>query len=132
MSQIGNWGKTIIFSTDEKKILTFNGFTQDITAKWANHDIIGEKPKSEFLGPELRQISMKISLNAIHGVKPRKTLDTLESCVETGKHAPLVIGGKKVGKNDWKITKISEAWNTIYSKGELVQADVTLSLEEYR
>lgn len=36
-----------------------------------------------------------------------------------------------VGRNRWRITATSEAWNTVYYHGELVEADVTVTMEEY-
>lgn len=43
----------------------------------------------------------------------------------------MVVGGKMVGANRWRITSISEAWNVVYNKGELVKATVTVTMDEY-
>lgn len=131
MSVIGNLGSKIVFSTSDTKILTFNDFSQKISSKWATHDIIGKKAKSEFLGPELRSITLKIILNATLGVKPTAIINTLEKMVETGEAQVLVIGNKRIGNYLWKITSMSESWDVIYTKGELVKASISLTLEEY-
>lgn len=130
INKVGAFGD-IIFETNDKKILTFSNFTQNISGRWATHDRIGLKPKQEFLGASLRTISFNITLNAMHGVKPREMLEKLESFVENGTVSNLVIGTKAVGENKWIIKEISETWDVIMNKGELVKASLSLSLEEY-
>lgn len=131
MAKIGNFGKLIVFSVSNKKILTFEKLSQSITGKWNNHARIGNKPKSEFLGADLRSVSFTITLHAQHGVKPRKTMEAIEKAIETGRVEKLVIGGKAVGTNKWKITNMSESWDVVLSKGELAKATLSLTLEEY-
>ncbi|MGG7200769.1 phage tail protein [Clostridium butyricum] len=131
MSKIGNLGKQIVFKTSDKKILTFNDFKQSVSGRWAVHERIGEKPRSEFIGPGLRSISFTIVLSASNGVRPRKTLEKIEKMIEEGTVEYLIIGGKKVGNNKWKISDMSETWDVIYSKGQLARATASITLEEY-
>jgi phage protein U len=131
VAKIGNLGKSIVFSTSDKKIFTFKNFKQTVSGRWAEHERILKKPRAEFLGAGLRKITFDINLNVQLGIKPRKILKTMEKMVESGTAEKLVIGGHKVGKNKWRITSISETWNVIMNKGELVQASVSLTLEEY-
>ena len=128
---IGNLGKGIVFETSDKKILTFNDFNQKVSGRWSKHDVIGGKPKSEFNGADLRKITFSIVLDAQFGVKPRSVMEKIENMVENGTVEQLVIGSKKVGKNKWKMTDISEAWDVIYNGGQLARASVSISLEEY-
>ena len=51
--------------------------------------------------------------------------------VEKGKIDYLVIGGRAVGENRFAITSMSEAWDVVYSGGELAKASVSVTLEEY-
>lgn len=131
MAKIGNFGKLIVFETSDKRVLNFNGFQRTVSANWTSHERIGKKPKSEFLNPELQGLTFTIVLSARHGVRPRTTIETIEKAVESGRVESLVIGGKKVGKNKWKITQMGETWDTVLNKGELVQATLNLTLEEY-
>jgi phage protein U len=128
---IGNLGKLITFKTSDKKILTFSNMQQNVSGRWSSHNRIMRKPLSEFNGSDLRSITFTIHLDAMLGVKPRKIFEKIEKAVEKGHVYPLVVGGKKVGKNKWKITKISEKWDVIYNGGELAKASLDLSLEEY-
>lgn len=131
MAKIGNFGRLIVFETSDKKVLTPNGLQRTIQGNWIAHERIGKKPKSEFLNPSLQTMQFTITLNVCHGIRPRNTMEEIERAVETGSVEILVIGGKKVGKNYWKITQCSEAWDTMLNGGELVKATLTISLEEY-
>jgi hypothetical protein len=128
---IGNLGKLITFKTSDKRILTFSNLQQTVSGRWSTHERIMRKPLSEFNGADLRSITFTIQLDAMLGVRPRKTLEKIEKSVENGLTYPMVIGGKKIGKNKWAITKISEKWNVIYNKGELAKATLDISLTEY-
>lgn len=131
MGRIGNLGKLIIFETSDKKILNFRDFQRTISANWTNHEAIGRKPRSEFLNPLLQQISFTVTFNATHGVRPRRTMEAIERAVESGHVYPLVIGGAKVGRHQWKITQMSETWDVVMGGGQLQKATVSLTLEEY-
>lgn len=131
MATIGNLGEYIVFSVSSKKVLTFNKMTQTVKGRWTTHSVITSKPKSEFLGADLRSVSLNIRLDAMLGVKPLSVLKTLEHAVEQGRVLPFVLGGKKVGSNSWVITQMSETWDCVYTKGELIKASVTLTLQEY-
>ncbi len=131
MATVGSWGSTIVFSTSDYRILTFKDFSRTTSGEWATHSRIGGKDRVEFVKPGLQKVSFKIELNAMHGVKPRTVLDRLANAVERGEVNPLVIGGKRVGRYRWRITGTSETWDTVYYRGELVQASVTVTMEEY-
>ena len=131
MAKIGNFGNLIVFETSDSRILNFNNFQRTVSASWKSHERIGKKPLSEFAGPELQEITFSVTLNAQYGIQPRKVLENLEKAVETGQVEFLIIGAAKIGKNRWKIVKMSEAWETILNRGELLKATVNLTMEEY-
>ncbi len=129
--KIGNFGSLIVFETSDQRILNFSSFQKTVSGNWATHDRIGKKPQSEFLNANLQQITFTITLNAQHGVKPRKTMENIEKAVEKGRVENLVVGGAKVGKNKWKITQMTEAWDIVMNCGEVQKATLNLTLEEY-
>ena len=131
MAQIGNLGKLIAFEVSSRKVYTFKNMSQTVKGRWATHDVINGKPKSEFLGPGQRAMALTIHLSSSLGVKPRSIIDKMEKAVENGTPYPLVIGGKKVGSYQWVITDMSEAWEMIIMDGVLVSANLTLTLAEY-
>ena len=128
---IGHIGKTVVFENSDRKILNFTKMQRTVKGRWASHSRIGKKPKKQFLGPDADQLTFSITLNAEHGVRPRKTIENIEKLIRTGKPQTVVIGSKKVGSNKYAITEISESWETILNKGEVVKITCDITLEEY-
>ena len=128
---IGTLGKKIIFEVSDEKALTFRDMTREVTGRWTEHEVMGVKPKPEFLGAGNQTVSLTIHLSATLGVKPREVLETIENMVESGAAEYLVIGHRPVGKNPFRLTASSEAWDKIYNHGELAKASVTITLGEY-
>lgn len=128
---IGNWGADIIFRVSERQAVLLQSMTRSVSAEWASHSRIGLKNQPEFIRPGLQQITFTMVLDATLGVRPRATLQRLEALVERGTVNALVIGGRRVGRYRWKINSTSEAWNTILNGGELLQASVSVTMEEY-
>lgn len=131
MAEIGNLGELITFQVSSKKVLTFHDMQRTSRGRWASHEIIGKKARSQFLGPDLQQITLPIFLSSMHRVKPRKTIDRILKAIEKGTPYTFVIGGKKVGKYQWVVENMSDTWNEIIEDGRLVAANVTLTLREY-
>ena len=120
---IGNWGLGLIFQTSDRRVLTPENLKRTTSAVWATHSRMGLKDQSEFIRPGLGQITF--------GVRPRLMMDYINNCVETGDVQMLVIGFRRVGKHRWKITNASTAYEVVYSRGEIVKAKMTLTMEEY-
>lgn len=131
MAKIGNWGKVVTFSVNAKKILTFNNFKREVSGRWTYHNILDKKPRGEFTGPGSATITMDITLSAEHGIKPKAVIKKLEKAAEKGQVEYLYIGGKKVGKKKVGIESLSESWDEVWNKGELVRAKLTVKFAEY-
>lgn len=128
---IGTLGRNIVFEVSDDRVFTPSEMTREITSRWTNHEPMGCKPKPEFLGAGLQTASLTITLSATLGVRPRNVLEAIENTVENGTAETLVIGNRPVGRNPFRLTGSSEAWNVIYNRGELARATLTISLEEY-
>lgn len=131
MGAIGNFGKVIRFEVNANKVLTFKDMKRTVSARWKKHDIVQKKPKSEFMGPDTDEITLKVTVSAEHGVKPRKTLEAIEKAIKKGQVEYFIVGGKKVGTNKYYIETMSEDWEEIWNKGELVRASGSLTFTEY-
>lgn len=131
MAKIGNWGKEINFSVNAKRVLTFSNMKREVSGRWTYHNILDKKPKGEFTGPGTSTITMDITVSAEHGVKPRNVIKRLENAAEKGQIEYLYIGGKKVGKKKFYIESLSESWDEVWNKGELVRAKLTVKFSEY-
>ena len=125
---IGTLGRKIVFEVSDETALILQEMTRETSGRWAIHETMGAKPKAEFLGPGLQAVNLTIYLSAGLGVRPRSVL---EGMVEAGTVEYLVIGNRPVGKDPFRLTGSSETWSTIFSRGELVKAALSITLEEY-
>jgi phage protein U len=128
---VGNLGKLITFEVSSSKVLTFDQMQRSVKGRWATHDVIGGKVKSEFLGADVASITLPIYLSAMHGVRPRRTIELINDAIESGQCFTFVVGGRAVGKYQWCITSSSETWDKVILNGILVKAKLALTLEEY-
>lgn len=127
---IGTLGP-IVFEVSDKVILTFKGMTRDVSGRWVEHEVMGVKPKPEFLGAGNQKINLPITLSAGLGVRPRKMLELVEAMVESGDAEYLIINCRPVGRHPFRLTYSSETWGDMYRHGELAKASLTITLEEY-
>lgn len=127
---IGTMGP-IVFEVSDKVVLTFKGMTRDVSGRWVEHEVMGVKPKPEFLGPGNQKINLPITLSAALGVKPRKMLELVEDMVESGDAEYLILKCRPVGRHPFRLTSSSETWGDMYRHGELAKASLTITLEEY-
>lgn len=131
MGQVGAFGP-IVFETSDKRVLTPAQLKQDVSAQWGDHKLIGQKPKKEYIGAESRGLKFTIVLDAMLGIRPRQTMETLEWLIESGYHDYMVIGNKAIGDNQFYIKSMSEAWDVVYAGGEMARATLDITMEEYR
>ncbi|WP_254848734.1 phage tail protein [Paenibacillus odorifer] len=130
MSKIGSLGP-VTFVVSEGATRTIDDFTRNTAGRWAQHDIIGKKPKKEWLGPGIDSVSFSVQLDARLGLNPRKELDRLIELERAGKALPLIIGRKGVGTGLWVITDMSQAWDSMDNIGNVLTSTVNITLEEY-
>lgn len=119
------------FKVSRNQVLTFKNFKREVSATWNSIDRIGMKPLTEFGGADLQKISFDVTLDASLGVRPIKLIKIIDRMIEAGEVNELVIGKKRVGKNKWAITKVTQSWDVILRGGELYKATMNLSLQEY-
>ena len=129
---IGQWGSNIKFSVNSEKQLSFRDMKRTSSARWTSHNIIGKRPKTEFLGPGMDEVTMDVILSAEMGVRPRSEMKKFRAACKKGEVHYLYINGKKVCKNKMAITAVSESWDEIWSQGELARAVVSVTFSEYR
>ena len=55
---IGYFGD-VIFETSDSRILNFSEFKLESASRFATHDVIGKKPKTEFIGPGLNTVTLQ-------------------------------------------------------------------------
>lgn len=125
---IGSLGR-VIFSVSTNKVFTFKDFSKKAEARFHEHTVIARKPKLEYLGPGIGEISFNISLDQALGVSPAGEITKLEILRDSGKAESLVIGGKFIAL--FVVTSITEAWKKVDNRGNLRAAELSISLREY-
>jgi phage protein U len=130
MGVLGSFGD-VVFEVSADKIRTFDEFTRTSADRWEKHDLIGQKPKSEFVGPGLDTITFTMIFDAQHGVNPRAEMDVLLVMSRNGDVADLTIGGKGLGVAQWKITNLVQRWTVLDNAGNLIKSALDITLEEY-
>lgn len=122
---------TIPFEVSEKVIRTFSDFSRTTAGRWTSHEILGRKPKTQFLGPGLDRITFSIRLDVRFGVRPEEEINKLMELARVGKAVPFVIGGKGYGTGLWTIQSVEQTWGHVDNKGKVLIATANLTLEEY-
>ena len=127
MGVIGVFGD-VPFICSEGMVLTFSKLTRDRQARWAKHEVIGQKPVLEWVGEDLNTISMTIRLDTNLGVPPLAGFLALEKMQASKEPHFLLIGGEPLGR--YVINSVSENRKFHTGLGVCQVAEVTLSLTE--
>ena len=127
---IGTYGD-IVYSTGALRVLTPSNMSGDIKGDWANHNVLGGKPRSQYIAPGLKSYRFDMQLSSSFGVNPRAQLNRLHEMCENGEVHYLIIGLAPLSMNKFKITSLSEEWNVIARLGILIECTVTANFEEY-
>lgn len=125
---IGTLG-AIVFEASADRIRTFRDASHHTAGRWAKHEVIGQPPKQEFIGRELRILSLAIKLDSSLGVDPEAEIAAIRDAAEAGTVLPLMLGGVPCGS--WVCKEAQETWTRVASSGRITAMDVMLSLEEY-
>ena len=121
----------IVFSVSPYHMLTPTKFEREGSGRWAEHNLMLRKPVSQFGGPGLEKLSFSIILDDDHGIKPADQLKKLRKMRDIGAVFPLVIGGKPVTQNSWRLDSLKEGDCYWTVDGELQQCIVQVTLTEY-
>lgn len=129
--KIGNWGSGLKFQTSDDRVLTFNRMSRSLSVNTNKHKVLGgQKPRLEFVGPDLETVTFTMELNALLCRRPKKVEETLCQRAKNGNYYPLVIGGRVILKNAI-ITKISSAYEIVMKKGEIFSMKIDVTMTEY-
>jgi len=125
---IGTFGP-VTFEVSAEKTRTFDDFKRKTSVKFEQHDIVGLKPKLEFVAPGLDEISFQVIFSAFLGLSPLKEAEQLRQIVQKGEYYPLIIKGKILG--NFVIESLSETWKHLDKEGNVLYIAVDISLKEY-
>ncbi|AMW99305.1 phage tail protein [Rummeliibacillus stabekisii] len=122
----------ITFVVSRKKILTFSELKRDDVARWTDHEVLNGKSISEFLGPGLSAISLKIELRKSLGISnPYSQLSKLRKFASNGKTSAFILGKNTISNGKFKIESIGQEFEEIAPNGEVLTISVDLTLKEF-
>lgn len=130
MAQIGTLGG-VVFEASSEKVQTFRDYARKSAARLATHEIIGQKPVMEFLGPGLDSISFTISLSAYFGVNPKEEAEKLRTIMQEGQAVDFIVADAPISENKWIIESVEETVSAHDEKGNIIRSDLSLTLQEY-
>ena len=119
------------FEVSGEHILTFNNFVRNNSVRFTKHNTLLKKPISEYVGPELDQISFTVILKKQFGVDPMAEFNKLIRLQRDGTTVSIMTGTTFHGMHRWVIKDLSMPWGIINNKGECISCNVSIILEEY-
>ena len=121
----------IIFEVSEKVIKTIQSANWDGSATIHTHSRHLDNSLQEFVGIEPDSFSLTITVSKYLGADPLEVIAQIFNYERTGTAVPLVIGKKPYGKYRWLVKNHKSKMNRYDGEGNLVSADITISLTEY-
>lgn len=123
---VGSFGD-VVFSVSSLLVRTLDDISISYKSRIAKHEIIGNKPKLEYQGEDLTEISFKMRFDRSFGVDPDNELRKLED--QKGMACIFFLGDKYYG--DFLITSIGNDIQRTLKDGSTLVAEVSVSLQEY-
>ena len=126
----GSFGE-IIFTVSNFKVLTFTNFKRNIKAKYAEHEVIGQAPKLEYLHRELEEISFDMTFAKALSVNPENETEKIKKMCEEGTANFLVIDNKVYGDIEFIIESVNETVLYFDGAGEVIASKINVKCKEY-
>lgn len=127
-SELGSLGQ-LPFRCSADQVRTFRDLTRTLSARWAEHAVIGQKPMLEFIGPGLATASLTLFFDVSLGIKPEEGLQRLQRMLENKLYKTLIVGGEELGR--YVIENISETRKHHTGQGVCLSAEATVQLKEW-
>lgn len=121
----------LTFEVSSQKLLTVKGLQGSSGSEWASHDRTGGKARAQWIAPKIRRYSLELRLRAQDGVNPRETLEQLQRAAESPAADHFIIGERPLSDLPFRITELTDSWDTVISNGVLTACTVGLTIEEY-
>lgn len=119
------------FMVSKAFVRTFDDYNRNSAGRWAKHELLGQKPVLEFIGPDTEKISFSMHLRTDQGIAPEMELNKLRKLRDKGKTFSLVIGGRPITQNLWVLESIGETVMHWGRAGSIIAIKVDVTLQEY-
>lgn len=122
------------FTVNETNIQYPENLTRTATGRWETiYPANGGRPRRVFKGADVGEITFDMHLNQFQNDDNiRDILSEIVNWVNIGYAQELVIGTKAYGFNKWICKKAVEKFKEVDGKGIIINATVTVTLEEYQ
>jgi hypothetical protein len=120
----------VVFEVSAEKVRTIHDMARSATARWAQHEIIGQKPTPEFTGPDADTISFSMRFDVSFGVNPKQEMDKLLIMCRSGQAETLIIG-EPLGVYKWVITSVRQNWLKTDGRGYPIVGVADVTMQEY-
>ncbi len=127
---IGNLGD-IIFSVSSNRVNTLNSLKQSGSANFSEHKRHNTAPALEYTGRGLKEVSFQMTLSEQLGVDVQQEIEKIIDYTEKGKVLNFVLGKKTYGSGKWVITKYTVTQKYFDKMGDVIHAEISITLKEY-
>ena len=132
---IGLYGNgQIVFGLAARQGFLIEELTETSKAKFVEHEILGSKPITEFVGFENDEVSFSMNFIAGHTTAPMVAIPLLKGLLSRAQAYPLIVGGRPVGSfmSQFVLTEVTSTYEYTNGMGTLIVASIDVSMKEYR
>ena len=127
MANIGAFGP-VAFEVSTDYVRNFDGLTEEQRARYAQHDVVDQDSKLQWLGRDLTAINLPMRFHSSFS-DPESERARLNEMLASHIAYPLVIGGKNLG--EYVIEEIMGTWDHVSNTGKILHLTVEVRLKEY-
>ena len=131
MAEIGCLGDVVFQVSSERVLTPGNGASWTSGAGWTEHQRHLRAPALEFTGLQADGFRLPIRLSRAMGVEPMEMIWTLFDYERAGLAMPLIIGTHAYGMYRWVITNVQRTLSHYDGHGDLLTAELVLTLKGY-
>jgi phage protein U len=132
MATAGIFG-SFLFGKSFGSFQSFYEVDRSEATRWEDHDVLLQKPRSEYIGPDLIEVSIKLHLNAEWSGRLSPIIAHLKGMQRAAIAACLLLGGQAQGPGAsfFVLREMHEAYSMWLPDGSPVICDLDLSFVEY-
>ena len=120
-----------VFEVSAYNLATFSDLKFTNSAQYQEHKIIGRKGLLEFTGLNASTCSLNIHLEYGLTDDLYGTIDYFYQAMNDGTALLFMIGPDIMGEGFWVIESMNESYPEISGQGDVVVADLALTMKEY-
>jgi phage protein U len=128
LGNLGGFGG-IVFTVRPWETMTFSDAEHNRSVEYAEHKIIGAKPKLEYVGANADEVKLNIKLSSYFGVNVKEKLRLFNRYMDDGDIYDLFIGTENLG--EFVITSLSKKYKDIDFFGDITELDLSVTFKEY-